>query len=125
MKCPAVGYPASGACRLVWALFLGLGLVAPAFAADSPFIDDPAPPLPAAELREGGVLAESYQYHRAAAPGSWGRPNIAQPAGWYGYGFAVPSYRWGWFGAERYYPRVVWHRGYYNECCRWGYRHGY
>ena len=37
----------------------------------------------------------------------------------YRYGFSAPAYHWGWFGAGRYEPRVVWHRGYYGDCVRW------
>ena len=74
----------------------------------------------------GGVLSESYQHHRIGyANGRPAHPTIAPEAGWYGYGFPVQTHRWGWFGAERYYPRVVWHRGYYGDCCRWAYRDGY
>jgi hypothetical protein len=74
----------------------------------------------------GGVLAESYHYHRQGeAHGRQSHPTIAPAGGWYRYGFQGQSYRWGWFGAERYYPRVVWHRGYYGDCCRWAYRDGY
>jgi hypothetical protein len=74
----------------------------------------------------GGVLAESYQYHRQGyANGRPAHPTIAPAAGWYGYGFPVQTHRWGWFGAERYNPHVVWHRGYYGDCCRWAYRSGY
>lgn len=81
---------------------------------------------PASDTIPGGILAESYQYHRrgyAGAPS--GHPTIAPAEGWYGYGFPASPYRWGWFGASRYYPHVVWHRGYYNDCCRWAYRSGY
>jgi len=40
------------------------------------------------------------------------------------YGFAGPSYRWGWFGAQ-YRPRVVNHTGYFGEYTQMGYRWGY
>jgi hypothetical protein len=50
---------------------------------------------------------------------------ITPPRGWYRYGFPAERYRWGWFGAGRYYPHVVWHHGYYGDCCRWAYRQGY
>jgi hypothetical protein len=83
------------------------------------------------DARAGGVLQESFQYHRQG----YGATNLVSPygphstnspaGGWYGYGFPVQTYRWGWFGAGRYYPRVVWHRGYYDDCCRWAYRQGY
>lgn len=78
------------------------------------------------EIRSGGVLEESYTYHRQQAPStlpsSVGRGNCG---GWYGYGFPVSTFRWGWFGAEHYYPTVWWHDGYYGECCRYAYRRGY
>lgn len=73
------------------------------------------------DVRYGGALAESYEYHRQ--PGHVAAHT--SPSGWYGYGFPVSSYRWGWFGAERYYPRVTWHCGYYGDSIRWAYRHGY
>jgi hypothetical protein len=73
-----------------------------------------------------GVLAESYPYHRQGyAKGGPSYSTIAPATGWYRYGFPTQTHRWGWFGAERYYPRVVWHRGYHGDCCRWAYRHGY
>ncbi len=43
---------------------------------------------------------------------------------WYGYGFGVPVYRWGYFGAH-YRPVSIFHKGYYNDYSQWGYRHGY
>jgi hypothetical protein len=92
--------------------------------------DMPVGPAPT-DIRSGGVLQESFQYHRQGYGDTrWAGPhaphsNIAPVGGWYGYGFPVQTYRWGWFGAGRYYPRVVWHRGYYDDCCRWAYRHGY
>lgn len=73
------------------------------------------------EPRWGGVLEESYQYHRQAQPATAGRTG-ATP---YRYGFPVSSFRWGWFGAARYYPTVFWHRGYNGDDCRYAYRCGY
>jgi hypothetical protein len=74
----------------------------------------------------GGVLAKSFDFHRQGYGGIQApHHTITPPGGWYGYGFPVQTYRWGWFGAGRYYPHVVWHRGYYGDCCRWAYRHGY
>jgi hypothetical protein len=91
-----------------------------------------APPeSTATDVRFGGVLQESFAYHRPGYgdPQTVGRASshrtIAPSGGWYGYGFPVQTYRWGWFGAGRYYPHVVWHRGYYDDCCRWAHRHGY
>jgi len=91
--------------------------------ADGPPPLDQASPAwdPRVDARYDGVLAESYGYHRQPA-----QPHsIAPPNGAYRYGFPVETYRWGWFGAERYYPYVVWHRGYNRDCVRWGYRRGY
>jgi hypothetical protein len=82
----------------------------------------PGPAKSPADVRAGGVLATSYGYHRQAHVAS---PMIAHAGGWYGYGFPVQTYRWGWFGAERYYPTVHWFRGYYGDCVRYAYRRGY
>ena len=54
-----------------------------------------------------------------------GPARIRRKGGWYGYGFPVSTYRWGWFGAERYYPRVGWHSDYNGDCVRFAYRYGY
>jgi hypothetical protein len=82
------------------------------------------PPTPRATIRSGGVLEESYTYHRQ--PQSYAQARTVEPAGgWYGYGFPVRTVRWGWFGAEHYYPTVWWHEGYYGDCCRYAYRCGY
>ncbi|MGD9632588.1 MAG: hypothetical protein AB7G28_06805 [Pirellulales bacterium] len=81
---------------------------------------------PQVDIRNGGVLDESYGYHRQAQANQSARPGPYPPAGgWYGYGFPVSTYRWGWFGAERYYPRVGWRNNYNNDCIRWAYRYGY
>ena len=48
--------------------------------------------------------------------------NVHYP--WYGYGFGVPTYNWGYFGA-RYRPAVVCHKGYHGDLTQWGYRRGY
>jgi len=113
---------------LVCCLTLGamLAVHITVLADESPHAVDPPPRPPQVDLRTGGVLAESYSYHsQGVVPNQAPPPNIAPEGGWYGYGFPVQTYRWGWFGAERYYPRVVWHRGYYGDCCRWAYRYGY
>lgn len=88
---------------------------------------DPTHYAPPADMRRGGALAESYQYHRLGPAAVSALPHAAyQPsAGAYRYGFPVESYRWGWFGASHYYPRVIWHRGYNGEATRWAYRRGY
>ncbi len=78
------------------------------------------------EIRSGGVIEESYVYHRQQPTRMAGAARSVEPAGgWYGYGFPVSTFRWGWFGAAHYYPTVFWHDGYYGECCRYGYRRGY
>ena len=43
---------------------------------------------------------------------------------WSGYGFGIPTYNWGYFGA-RYRPACVSHTGYYGDYVQWGYRRGY
>jgi hypothetical protein len=90
--------------------------------------DSEAPPqMPLRpEIRSGGVIEESYVYHRQQPMRMAGAARSVEPAGgWYGYGFPVSTFRWGWFGAAHYYPTVFWHDGYYGECCRYGYRRGY
>jgi hypothetical protein len=83
-------------------------------------------PAPQSDVRSGGVLEESFGYHRKTdAALSAQHPTIAPTGGWYGYGFPVKGYRWGWFGAGHYYPRVLWHRGYNGDHYRWSYRRGY
>jgi hypothetical protein len=85
-------------------------------APDAAYVE-PAPP---------SVLDDSYRYHRfGELPENTPHSTIAPTGGWYRYGFPVQSHRWGWFGAEHYYPRVVWHRGYYGDRSRWCYRRGY
>jgi hypothetical protein len=74
------------------------------------------------------ALDDSYRYHHFGELPEYAPHQAASPArqgGWYRYGFPVQSHRWGWFGAEHYYPRVLWHRGYYGDHCRWSYRRGY
>jgi hypothetical protein len=85
-----------------------------------------APEVAHPEPPPQSVLEDSYRYHHfGELPGTTPHPTIAPTLGWYRYGFPVQSHRWGWFGAEHYYPRVVWHRGYYGDRCRWCYRRGY
>ncbi len=43
---------------------------------------------------------------------------------WYGYGFGVPTYNWGYFGVH-YRPYNCVHEGYYGQYYQWGYRRGY
>jgi hypothetical protein len=90
--------------------------------ADQPIGMHRAAASPSAEIHYGGVLAESYSYHRQ---GPSAAATITPPTGWYGYGFPVTTHRWGWFGAAHYYPTVVWQRGYMGDQKRWAYRRGY
>lgn len=49
--------------------------------------------------------------------------NVDAPyAGLYNHSHAAPSFRWGWFGAERFESRVKYHRGYYGDFYRWNRR---
>ncbi len=86
------------------------------------------PSMGTQSVRSGGKLEQSYNYHRqsatqptpvTAAVGS------ARSGGWYHYGFPVESYRWGYFGAERNYPRVMWHTGWYGDHVKTETWHGY
>jgi hypothetical protein len=89
--------------------------------------DDARSPLQQGHgIRSGGVLEESHAYHRQQPMRMAGTARSVESAsGWYGYGFPVSTYRWGWFGAAHYYPTVCWHEGYYGDCCRYAYRRGY
>jgi hypothetical protein len=100
------------------AVTLRLALLALAAShASSPIADaEPASPHHA---RSGGVLQESYHYHRPLPYA----PLADVPR--YSYGFPVPSYKWGWFGAQHYYPRTTSHRGYNGDYWQWAYRRGY
>lgn len=71
----------------------------------------------------GGVLAESYRYHRGYQHGP--SATSPPPPARYVYGFPVKTYRWGWFGATQYYPRSFSHRGYNGDHWHWAYRQGY
>jgi len=87
-----------------------------------PLLPAEAPPYnPRANVHWGGALERSFAYHRHG-----GQPTpssiVTAP---YRYGFPVSSHRWGWFGASRYYPTVIWHRGFNGDHKRWAYRHGY
>jgi hypothetical protein len=72
-----------------------------------------------ADFGRGSVIDQSYRYHRRVEADS------ARAGGWYGYGFPVKTYRWGWFGVEHYYPTVLWHDGYNGDTVRWAYRQGF
>jgi len=85
------------------------------------------------DLRSGGVIEESYRYHRQPPTAGTLQPmrscieagGIPQANGWYNYGFPMQSYRYGWFGAERHDPRVFWTKGYYSDELRTAYRRSY
>ncbi len=51
----------------------------------------------------------AQQPTQATAPFA-GYPNYAQ---------VNPQYRWGWFGAEHFYPTVQWHRDINGDTIRW------
>ena len=38
---------------------------------------------------------------------------------WYGTAWGVPTYNWGYFGAEPY-PTIKWHKAYYRDFLQWG-----
>jgi len=71
-----------------------------------------------------GQSAVSPQGQSAGIPGPHRYPEYNQSSPWYGYGFGVPTYSWGYFGAT-YRPAVITHRGYYGDFYQWGYRRGY
>jgi hypothetical protein len=58
-------------------------------------------------------------------PGPYRCPCYANGnAPWYGYGFGVPTYQWGYCGAT-YRPVCICHFGFYNTYTQWGYERGY
>ena len=69
-----------------------------------------------AEPVEGAAFSTPGPYRYSEYPGG------SYP--WYGYGFGVPTYNWGYFGAH-YRPMSVCHKGYYGDFTQWGYRRGY
>ena len=72
-----------------------------------------------------GKHVHHYRDHVAAPPGPHRYPGYnAATAPWYGYGFGVPTYNWGYFGAT-HRPASVCHRGYYGDFTQWGSRQGY
>jgi hypothetical protein len=63
----------------------------------------------------------------AAPPGPYRHPAYANANGlypWYGYGFGVPTYQWGYCGST-FRPIQICHYGYYNTFTQWGYERGY
>ena len=110
-------------CRLVCVLFvaglIGLGSLSPTAAeAGGPLrLFLKAKPT---QHQQGGPHGVSY-----GTPGPHRYPEYnTGNYPWYGYGFGVPTYNWGYFGAH-YRPTVVSHKGYYGHYTQWGYRTGY
>jgi hypothetical protein len=123
-------------CRSIWlehrtiatVFFFALSTALAACSAKGKELNEPEVGLEVEQVQPPppSVLDGSYRYHHfGELPGTAPHPTIAPTGGWYRYGFPVQSHRWGWFGAEHYYPRVLWHRGYYGDRCRWCYRRGY
>lgn len=82
-------------------------------------------PLPAnapAAVRWDEVPAGSYGFSPRSPDV---RHSVAPRAGSYGHGVVASPFRWGWFGAGRYDPTVIWHCDYYGKAVRWSHRHGY
>ncbi len=44
---------------------------------------------------------------------------------WYGYGLGVPTYNWGYFGANGHGTLLTGFRGYHGNFWQWGYQRGY
>lgn len=111
----------------VLGLLMSWATIASECRAVSPDDCDPPPRLTTQpEIRSGGVIEESYAYHRQPPASVVSGPRSIEPAsGWYGYGFPVSTFRWGWFGAAHYYPTHYWHDGYYGDSHRYAYRRGY
>ncbi|MBN2022796.1 MAG: hypothetical protein JW809_08360 [Pirellulales bacterium] len=73
---------------------------------------------------QGNPRAPSPEGQSAGIPGPHRYPEYNQSSPWYGYGFGVPTYSWGWFGAT-YRPATNCHTGFYGDYYQWGYRRGY
>jgi hypothetical protein len=94
--------------------------------ADEPYFAGWGANVPKADIRAGGVIDVSYNYHQQPTSGNGAVGHeLMSPSPWYGWGFPVQTYRWGWFGAQHYYPRVFCHEGYHGDYCRFAYRCGY
>ena len=112
---------------------VGVTLVCRRGQADGEALPTPPQSNVAPSVRSGGVLEKSYYYHRQQPTPTTLQPmrscieadGIPQANGWYNYGFPMQSYRYGWFGAERHDPRVLWHQGYYGDELRTAYRRRY
>ncbi len=92
-----------------------------------------------AAARAGDLLAWFRKPQPAAQPAPCNQPpiTVAAPPGpyrwpayangnypWYGYGFGVPTYQWGYCGST-FRPVTVCHHGYYGDFSQFGYRWGY
>jgi hypothetical protein len=109
-------------CILLVAGLIGLGSIHPQAAlAGGPLrLFSKVPAAKAAEQHQPGPYGVSY-----GTPGPYRYPEYnSGNYPWYGYGFGVPTYNWGYFGAK-YRPAVVSHKGYYDRYTQWGYRTGY
>lgn len=62
--------------------------------------------------------ANAYGGRYGVAPSPYTH-SAAPYAGRVNHAHLAPQFRWGWFGAERYHPRVAWHRDYNGEVMRW------
>jgi hypothetical protein len=83
-------------------------------------------PKATVSIHSDGVFNDTY-FRQLQRPmtSAIERGGIPQANGWTSYGFPARSYHWGWFGAERHYPRVMWHQGYYGDQVRTAYRYAY
>ena len=60
-----------------------------------------------------------------ATPGPYRSPAYANGnCPWYGYGFGVPTYQWGYCGST-YRPVSICHHGFYDTFSQFGYERGY
>ena len=57
----------------------------------------------------------------SAVPQPYYQPAPVQPFPCQQEPFAQPTFRWGWFGAERYHARAKWHYDYQRSAMRWKY----
>ena len=121
-------------CRFALVLLLAamtLGQPAAATAGDWFGLRKKAKPTPQSTSQPGPQqAAQTVPYTPrpntvAAPPGPYRYPPYANGMyPWHGYGFGVPTYSWGYFGAT-YRPAVLCHFGYYGDFSQFGYRRGY
>lgn len=85
------------------------------------------PPGMQSKVQYGGAVFEESYFRGLSQPMrsqiEMGR--IPTATGGYNYGFPMQPFRYGYFGAERHQPRVVWHRKYYGEKVKSVYWNGY